>query len=50
MRKPTCGVINKEVSTKANSDNFFIFKSFQSCVARKKIMIDDKQLSNDISA
>jgi hypothetical protein len=49
MRKPACGVIIRDVSTKANSDNFLIFKRFQSCVARKKIMIDDKQLSNDIS-
>jgi len=49
MSKPAHGVIIKEVSTRTNSDNFLIFKSFQSCVARKKRMTDDKQLSNDIS-
>jgi hypothetical protein len=43
-------VIIKEVSTRANSDNLLIFKSFQYCVAGKKRMTDDKQLSNDISA
>jgi hypothetical protein len=41
-KKTTCRVVIKEVNTKRSSGNLLILRSFQSRVARKRRMVDEK--------